>query len=72
MGSRKSFVAGFAACYLIAGIISGKNAAEVPATTTAGMIYAGVMWLPLNALPFTWAIAMVPSWSFDFTERSRP
>jgi hypothetical protein len=63
---KRAFLSGFAACYIIAGTVAGNNAAKVPATTTAGAIYAGVMWLPLAVLPFNLAVKIVPSWAFDF------
>lgn len=66
----KSFGIGFALCYAIAGIVMAKNASEIPATTTAGAMYAGVMWMPLTLLPQETAFAIVPSWAFDFENTS--
>jgi hypothetical protein len=63
---KRAFLSGFAACYILAGAIAGNNAASVPATTTAGAIYAGVMWLPLGILPTSLAVKIVPLWAFDF------
>lgn len=62
----KSFIMGFVACYCIAGITAGMNSYEIPATTKAGAVYAGVMWMPLNILPESISFKMVPSWAFDF------
>lgn len=62
----RPFLAGFLACYALAGIASGRNAAEIPATTRAGAIYAGVMWAPINLLPERIAVKLVPAWAFDF------
>ena len=63
---KREFWSGFVACYILAGAIAGSNAAQVPATTTAGAIYAGVMWMPLGVLPTSLAVKIVPSWAFDF------
>lgn len=62
----KQFILGFAACYALAGIIMATNAYQIPATTKAGAVYAGVMWLPISYLPDDAAVAFVPDWAFDF------
>ena len=62
----KSFWLGFLLCYAVAGLTAGYNASQIPATTTAGAIYAGMMWAPLNLLPDAIALKLVPEWAFDF------
>jgi len=64
----KKFWLGFAACYVLAGISQGLSAYEIPATTTAGAVYVGAIWLPFNFLPKKVAYAMIPEWAFDFNQ----
>lgn len=64
----RDFIRGFAACYALAGIASACNVAEIPATTKAGVIYAAVMWAPINLLPNSMARELVPAWAFDFDQ----
>lgn len=65
---RRPFLAGFLACYALAGFTSARNAAEIPATTRAGVAYSFFMWAPLNLLPEKAAVAIVPAWAFNFEE----
>jgi hypothetical protein len=61
----KNFGLGFLACYAIAGLAQAKSALEIPATTVAGAVYVGVIWMPFNLLPKETAIAMIPNWAYD-------
>lgn len=60
----KKFWLGFAACYALAGLAAANGAANVPATTPTGIVWAGVMWAPFNLLPEEIALKLVPSWAF--------
>lgn len=66
------FMQGFLLCYVLAGIGSANAVAQIPATTKAGVVYAGVMWLPINLLPDSVARQLIPEWAFDFEKGNRP
>lgn len=62
-----SFAAGFLACYILTGVTYTTAAFNVPATTTAGAVYYGALWLPIQWLPSRFvAHHLIPSWAFDF------
>lgn len=63
----KGWVA-FAIFYAAIGINRGHDAAQVPASTHAGVAYAGIAWPLVDLLPWRWTAAICRDWCFNFKD----
>lgn len=69
----RNAIKGFALCYLLAvAMFCAAAGRAIPAISTAGALYYGLVWplwpisVALNTTP------PVPVWAFDLSEASRP